>query len=422
MRASPLFIFLSLIIFLGSISRRSFAADTITDPYPGIQHIHRSTSNKQMHLVKVDLTRSDIRLRATKPGDRGRTVGSMANLYDCEVAINGDYFSLPGYVAWGLAIGGGEVWPDAKYPYYMGFIAAGIDNRVQLSFPTGSTPVPESWMVEAVGGAPAVIQDGTPVSPDCTDIAHDCVGLHPRTGIGISQDGKTLYLVVIDGRTSIAIGAPTIEIGQFMSEFGAWNGLNFDGGGSSTMYIKAEGGVVNNPSDGSQRVVANHFCVDVVSPFGTLKGVVREGDTEGTSPGIGAVTVSLSTGESTTTNDDGAFEIANVPRGTVTVTATREGYLEASQEVYVPAQETASVTLALVPGVAPGDSADESSDMPIETTDSGVSVDMDEDVSGDGAPTGTYVLRGHCQLSSYEEVPWLFLIAVVAFLFLRRAR
>ena len=36
--------------------------------------------------------------------------------------------------------------------------------------------------------------------------------------------------------------------------------MNLDGGGSSAMYVRGRG-VVNDPSDGSQRVVANHLGV-----------------------------------------------------------------------------------------------------------------------------------------------------------------
>jgi hypothetical protein len=48
-------------------------------------------------------------------------------------------------------------------------------------------------------------------------------------------------------------------IGLFQ-ELGATDAVNLDGGGSSTMWI-AGPGVVNHPSDGSQRVVANHLAI-----------------------------------------------------------------------------------------------------------------------------------------------------------------
>ena len=43
-------------------------------------------------------------------------------------------------------------------------------------------------------------------------------------------------------------------------ELGAADAVNLDGGGISTMWL-AGTGVVNNPSDGSQRVVANHLAI-----------------------------------------------------------------------------------------------------------------------------------------------------------------
>jgi hypothetical protein len=50
------------------------------------------------------------------------------------------------------------------------------------------------------------------------------------------------------------------ELGALMVDLGAWDATNLDGGGSSTMWVRGSG-VLNDPSDGSQRVVANHLAV-----------------------------------------------------------------------------------------------------------------------------------------------------------------
>jgi MYXO-CTERM domain-containing protein len=50
------------------------------------------------------------------------------------------------------------------------------------------------------------------------------------------------------------------ELATLMEGLGAHDALNFDGGGSTTMWIKGKG-VVNHPSDGAQRVVANHLAI-----------------------------------------------------------------------------------------------------------------------------------------------------------------
>jgi len=50
------------------------------------------------------------------------------------------------------------------------------------------------------------------------------------------------------------------ELATTMCDLGAWRVMNPDGCGSSTMYIRGRG-VLNDPSDGSQRVVAKHLSV-----------------------------------------------------------------------------------------------------------------------------------------------------------------
>ena len=60
------------------------------------------------------------------------------------------------------------------------------------------------------------------------------------------------------------------------------------------------GGVVNDPSDGSERVVANHLGVCVVPPFGRLTGFIREGDIYDPEAGVANATVELSSGQSAT--------------------------------------------------------------------------------------------------------------------------
>ena len=59
--------------------------------------------------------------------------------------------------------------------------------------------------------------------------------LHPRTGLGLSADARWLVVLVVDGRRHSSAGATTQELGQWLLELGAHDGINMDGGGSSTL-------------------------------------------------------------------------------------------------------------------------------------------------------------------------------------------
>ena len=73
---------------------------------------------------------------------------------------------------------------------------------------------------------------------------------HPRTAVGVTENGSVL-LVTIDGRfPGKAVGMPTPLMQEFFTLLGAKSALNLDGGGSTTLYIKGKG-FVNHGSDGS---------------------------------------------------------------------------------------------------------------------------------------------------------------------------
>ena len=79
--------------------------------------------------------------------------------------------------------------------------------------------------------------------------------LHPRTGYGVSQTRDTIYFLVVDGR-GVSKGCTTKVLAEILKYYGAWNAVNWDGGGSSCMYVRPLG-QVNNGSDGNERTVTN---------------------------------------------------------------------------------------------------------------------------------------------------------------------
>lgn len=87
---------------------------------------------------------------------------------------------------------------------------------------------------------------------------------YSRTGIGMSQDGKTLYLIVIDYKSSTSVGCNTATMCYILKQAGAWNVANMDAGGSAQMMLR--GSLVNNPADGKERPVSNGFMIFTNAP------------------------------------------------------------------------------------------------------------------------------------------------------------
>lgn len=93
--------------------------------------------------------------------------------------------------------------------------------------------------------------------------------LHPRTAVGVDDDTGEVLLLVVDGRTSRSRGYTMVELANLMIDLGADEAINLDGGGSSTMVARNRQGrraVLNTPSDGFQRWVANAISVRYRAP------------------------------------------------------------------------------------------------------------------------------------------------------------
>lgn len=114
----------------------------------------------------------------------------------------------------------------------------------------------------ALAAGPLMILDGKELSQ--LDIEFN-TNRHPRTAVGLTGEGKML-VVVVDGRSSQSQGLTIPQLSQLMAALGCTSALNFDGGGSSTAWVKGEG-VVNYPSDNGkfdhegERGVATVFIV-----------------------------------------------------------------------------------------------------------------------------------------------------------------
>lgn len=117
---------------------------------------------------------------------------------------------------------------------------------------------------EMIGGYPIIVKDGYSASLNPTDSF--VYTRHPRTAVGINQDTTKLFFVTVDGRQASSLGMNLYELADLMVQIGVYQGINLDGGGSTTMVIKNE--VVNSPSDASgERPVSNALLVISKAPM-----------------------------------------------------------------------------------------------------------------------------------------------------------
>ncbi len=114
-------------------------------------------------------------------------------------------------------------------------------------------------IMEMCGGCPMLLQESKIL--ETQGLLDHLANREPRTAIGYNSDGTKAVLLVVDGRqTGVSVGVPSKDLAAIMLNVGCSEALNFDGGGSSTLYVK-ELGVINTPSEGSLRAVKNGFFV-----------------------------------------------------------------------------------------------------------------------------------------------------------------
>ncbi|MCY7346784.1 MAG: phosphodiester glycosidase family protein [Pyrinomonadaceae bacterium] len=101
---------------------------------------------------------------------------------------------------------------------------------------------------DIVGGVPQLIKNGViEITWEQEKSSKEFVETkHPRTAVAKLKDGKFL-MVTVDGRSEASGGIGLQSLAEILLELGAADAMNFDGGGSTTMFL--DGKVVNKPSD-----------------------------------------------------------------------------------------------------------------------------------------------------------------------------
>lgn len=95
----------------------------------------------------------------------------------------------------------------------------------------------------AVGGFFRILENGS-LPARLTETAGSEALRHPRSAVGLSGEGGTLYILAVDGRRPGSAGVTEAELGLLLKRLGASEGLNLDGGGSTAMALRYSDGKV----------------------------------------------------------------------------------------------------------------------------------------------------------------------------------
>ena len=267
--------------------RITFAESSVPHhPFPGITVFSETRTNppQRLFVAEIDLTNPQVHLHVSRGGDDPDGPGKwettlmqptkIAAREKYDLVVNGDFFKARGVKdaegtnsafrseLWGAvtgpAVSNGKAWATATNarPCLV------VSKTGKVSIRPVKQPKRDDW--EIISGNVLLVRDGQVVS-------HDNNARHPRTVAGLNADATKLILLVVDGRKpGVAVGMRYDELTTELLRLGCQQALNLDGGGSSVLAVRDpvqnEFKILNEPTDGRERAVANVLGISVDTP------------------------------------------------------------------------------------------------------------------------------------------------------------
>lgn len=217
--------------------------------------IYKVSGNNYEGTMMVINDPSKISLATTYPwGEYGKELDKLVTEYGAIAGINGGlYYSdaNKGGRPLGVTVSNGEIQDMSLGATGLHLIGFDNENILRIIDISNMNRSEIENLIETEG-----IRDAVSFQEEASDANNHFVkliingekrelngmgsGANPRTAIGQREDGSVLFLVT-DGRGKNGhLGATAADLIEVMSEYGAVNAANIDGGSSSTMYYNGK--------------------------------------------------------------------------------------------------------------------------------------------------------------------------------------
>lgn len=218
---------------------------------------------RKIYLFEVDMTKATVVATLKDDNDANFTTTQQMTyqlraLQNSRTGItvwggtNGDFFSVDGNgstcTLQGVLYRRGTCLKDSFTDAVCTVFAVLNDGTARCLSQT-EYPSVKSDIKEAVGGRQILLTNGVKVSFQDTR-------QEPRTAVGVSEDGKTVWMLVVDGRQEqYSTGSYSVSydvIARILKAAGAYDAINLDGGGSSTFVVRGTDGTLsrhNSPAN-----------------------------------------------------------------------------------------------------------------------------------------------------------------------------
>lgn len=150
-----------------------------------------------------------------------------------------------------------------------------------------------SDVLTGISAGGEILRNGKPIS---TGMSISPKSRNPRSAVGVNNEKNKLILVAVDGRGQ-SVGATHDEMASILLEYGAYDAIHLDGGGSTTVALREEGErdvkIVNDVSDNSPRLVPNAIGIKSSNPTGDVASLLVSIDKKEEDAIISGLTYSL---------------------------------------------------------------------------------------------------------------------------------
>ncbi|MEO6597484.1 MAG: phosphodiester glycosidase family protein [Planctomycetota bacterium] len=224
--------------------------------------IHMDDPLLEAFLAVVDLTAPALQIEIGATLEHKTYTSDFARQNGCAIAVNGEAGKSPqpdcGFGPWrGHLMRRGEILLKEEPGTARPFLAFDRDNRAHFVSSVAADRAVAASAYNVIWGRVDAIVNG--------EVETDAFRFNqPRTVMGIDAAGKRLFLLVADGRQpGYSWGLTRPQVGRLLSAFGVHDAMLCDEGGSSCMFLRECGGLVNVPSDdqGRERPTYTHFGI-----------------------------------------------------------------------------------------------------------------------------------------------------------------
>lgn len=237
-------------------------------PHDGVSYQKLKAAGVPIHLITVDLNRTDLVVRpVVAPAGQRYTLGQFVKAHRPLAAVNGTFFDTLTGVTVGNLVSEGRLLSE-------GMSGSNLilkrDGGVELTSSRRNLGRYQDWSEAsfAIGAGPTLLADGEYVlNPKGEGFSDPSLFRpRPRTAIGVTPNGKLRMVVVTNGVTLWTLA-------HIMKDLDCRHALNLDGGSSSSMSVGGQ--TMVSPSRKLTNMVGI-FTVDKDAKLGRAVGVARE--------------------------------------------------------------------------------------------------------------------------------------------------